>query len=411
MIRIVAGNFIIFIVLLVIVEVFLGAWLRYDPYTAAGVTCPDVLVHHNYCPGIVHRRYMAKADGGAVVDTFVNRSSIAVPTPELRESTSDFAEYDLINIGDSFLQAEEVPFAQRLTAQMPVNNLKAVQVGYSSWAPITMLNWLRGHPPKPGSHVNLLLMTNDFIASYRNSNIGYYEHLESSGSDQFRFNTTRARSADDSLFARLKRRSFFLSRWVQFRSGATAESTKNELENSKQAFRSSAFATFAADCEPLPEYADRIDSLPSLLYDYLAFSRPLQCWSAAQRQAVDNAIADIERIQSFLQARKATLSVYLIPAGWAFPQENMVGKASPRFYGIQAEATITHAGLADHLTSRLQHLDFVDLEPVIRELKEGDDEQWYFPVDGHWTAHAQQRLAAWLAERWQKQWGRSKGSG
>ncbi|MGI9326706.1 MAG: alginate O-acetyltransferase AlgX-related protein [Pseudomonadales bacterium] len=402
MIRIFTVNLFVFAALLVIVELFLGTWLRYDPYTVAGVTCPDAQVHHNYCPGIVHRRYMARADGGAVVDTFVNQSAIAVPKPDTRESTTDFADYDIINIGDSFLQAEEVSFARRLTAQMPVGDLQALQVGYSSWAPITMLNWFREHVSKPGSHVNLLLMTNDFIASYGNSNLGYYEHLKSSDAAYFEFNTTKAKSADDSLLASLTRRSFFLSRWAQFRKVAKAEKSKQALVNAKPSFDSTAFAAFDASCEPLPAYADRREHLPTLLYDYLAFARPSKCWSSVQREAVDNAINDIERIRTLLQARKVSLSIYLIPAGWAFPEENMVGKASPRFYGIQAQATITHAGLGNHLASRLRNLDFVDLEPVIRQLKEEDSEHWYFPVDGHWTAHAQRRLATWLAERWDR---------
>lgn len=380
------------LVLLLAVEAVLGTW-SYVPLAGREVNCASAVVHHDYCPGIVSRRTMAAADGGTIVDTFLDQSALAVATPARMATRTDVASYDVINIGDSFLQADEIAFDQRLAARMGANGVRVLDVGYSSWAPVTMRNWLLAHPPRRGARVNLFTMTNDFMASFSMSNLAYHALASTAPAitrdNRVVFTGPVEAPAQLGLGARLQRQSFFLSRIALVRQRFVSV----EPPAAGTPFHDTRFATFGSDCGDLARYHD---GTPELLADYLSFARDEACWPRPLRAAVDSATADIRRIADDLDSIGVELHVYLVPAGWAFDGETLVGKASPRHYAMAADVTVTQGGLARHLARALQGLRFTDLEPVIAGLKRGDNERWYFPVDGHWTAHAHRQLADWL---------------
>ena len=394
--KVAATNAAIAAALLVMAELALGDWLGSEPLDGNEANCSNELVHHFYCPSVRLRRFLSYEDGGGVVDSFIDGSGIAVADASLIHKRTDVARYDIVNIGDSFLESQAVPYSQRLSQRMRELGANALQVGYSSWAPITMLGWLKANLPKRGAHVNLFVMTNDFTPSYGWANINYYKHLVDPVAAEPRFKVLPNAALDTSLARRMERRSFVWSRIKLARASIAKPVTPAMLS---PALNDNAFARLDESCSPLSELEARKSALPSLLLDYVYFSRPRQCWPAEASVAVDHAVSDIRRIRDLLAERGVSLTVLLIPAGWAFPGEVISGKAAPAYYGLAEHVTVTQAGLARAVAARLADLDFVDLEPVIADLKRNDGAKWYFPADGHWTAHAQNELAKWLKAR------------
>ena len=91
-------NLLVLAALVTIMELLLGDLFE-DRLRVRNYTCSDELVHHQYCPGIVHRRFMASADGGGAIDTYVNGASLAVPIRRSMEIPTDLHEFNLVNIG------------------------------------------------------------------------------------------------------------------------------------------------------------------------------------------------------------------------------------------------------------------------------------------------------------------------
>lgn len=396
-VKVASINLAIVVMALVTGELALGDWFGPEPMSSGDVHCYDERLHHNYCPSMMLRRFMASADGAATIDTYINKSSLAVASFRDIDSTTDVAKFDVINLGDSFMEAEELPFGQRLSQRMRAAGVKALQVGYTSWAPINMLNWLKANPPRKGSHVNLFVMTNDFMPNYTWANINYHTKLavDPSPSD-VRFKVRKKAPIDSSLWATLKRRSFVLSRGLPLLerlSGPKAGKTSQ----TKPLFNETAFASPSRDCADLRVQLAR--SIPIYTKDLLYFARSDKCWTKDVRAAVASGLADIRRIHDFLSSRNASLTVLLIPGGWSFEGENIEGKKLPGWWGIGKGALITQAPLAAHMADALGPIDFVDLEPVFRKMKRDAPGQYYFPLDGHWTAHAHKQLAKWLLQR------------
>ena len=124
-------NLLIIIIGAVLVDVFFGNWIFYaksnffekDPhvrftesyYKTVFRMCPDKYLHHKYCPEISHKTGMKYPDSGEVVVNYINKSSNRVAGPEEMGAFTDLSSYDIINIGDSFLQADEIPYEYTLS--------------------------------------------------------------------------------------------------------------------------------------------------------------------------------------------------------------------------------------------------------------------------------------------------------
>ena len=178
-VKVVLINCAILIIGVVFVDLLFGNWISYssniffkkDPaarftdryYETVFAMCPDERLHHIYCPDISHKRKMLPTDGGEVIVNFVNRSSIRVAGPDDMTSITDVPSYDVINIGDSFLQADEIPYEYTLSRVLEeATGKKVLQVGMGSWAPVNFYAWLNENELRKEVEVNMFVMTNDF---------------------------------------------------------------------------------------------------------------------------------------------------------------------------------------------------------------------------------------------------------
>ena len=83
--------------------------------------------------------------------------------------------YDVINIGDSMLQADEIPYEYTLSRFLEAaTGKKVLQVGMGSWAPVNFYAWLKQKQLRQGVEVNIFVHLNDLIPNYALSNLNYY---------------------------------------------------------------------------------------------------------------------------------------------------------------------------------------------------------------------------------------------
>lgn len=380
-------NFLLLLVLLTVTDLFLGDWRNSSP-----ITVYNTLTHHDYAPSLITNRILGKIDGGEQVPIYVNASSIRVGKASEINKTTDVFQYDIINLGDSFMQADEIPFGKLLSVVMSKKTGKtALQVGYSSWAPLNMYNWLSSQQIKKGVHINIFAMMNDFTPHYWASNYSYYVRYSKLVGDKRLFIIPEKK--EETLWEKLKKRSFYLSKIYKIKNNLKTNYKVMNHKNIPQIV--GLFNKVNTDLGVLEE-AKRKCGIPLLAKDYIYLSFDSSCWPKPILDSVDNAILYLNKIIKQVKEGGGTITIYLIPGGWSFPGECLAGKQMPD-YNFAPETIITSMGLADYLSLRIK-TKLVPLEPIIKDLKHGDDQKWYFSQDGHWTAHAHQKLGEWIAK-------------
>jgi hypothetical protein len=381
-------------------ELVFGKWFERSAH------CVDPYLHHAYCPGIVYYSLLSREDGGASVENVIDRSRIRVADPSLKDGVTDVSQYDILNVGDSFVEAHKVPYEETLSSVWGrLSGKRVLQFGYSSWSPIIYYNWLLGQKLKPGVIVNIFVMENDMTPAGGTSNASYHEQAVRDSRGAFIFPGQQ----EHALKNLIKRHSWFYERVYSRRyvlqyhfsqfvhrimaATAVAQSSKGTPEK----WLDGDFSTPGSDCTKLDTLRKQFEGLPEYLaLDYLAFAFTRDCWDETQKSDVESVIEDVNRIVDVVSRAGSRVNVLFVPPGWSFPGENLPGKAD-HHYLIREGTVITSEPLVEYLRSRI-HVRVISLEAVIKELKTRHPGAWYFPQDGHWTPHAHRHLGAWLHE-------------
>jgi len=401
-IKVLLINIIVFIAIVLIVELIFGDWFL-DNVCCEGIGrnshiyCYDEDTYYNYCPEIVKILQIHPPDGREKVYNCINKSAIRVENFDEIHQETKFEEYDFINIGDSFLQADEIPFNETLSYIFSKrSSVSALQIGYGSWAPLTEYNFISNTRLKPGVVVNLFVMTNDFTKAYYRSNIRYHTSFKIKRVDgRVKFLVEEEERERKSTVRRgwinyVVQRSYFLREIMYIYQQFKLKEVQNP---SKYDSLDGDFSSLSNDCTALNNIIRR--NINPTTKDYLELSFSSSCWSDETIAAVDNAIGDIKKMIECVEAVGGRVNVLLVPAGFSFAGENMAGK---KHFDMSPETTITTDGLADYLEMNLP-TTFVSLEKVIDTLKKnGRTEKWYFSADGHWNRHAHHQIGMWLAD-------------
>lgn len=134
-------SFLLFYALfLLAIEAGLRQWWSDDiPVASDGYVVADTLVHHDYRPNI---SFVTKPYSG---DTFppahnqINALGMRGPLPATKKARR------ILLLGDSFVQADEVYFAQTFGQQLNAHfapHLDFVSHGMVSWSPTPEFSWL-----------------------------------------------------------------------------------------------------------------------------------------------------------------------------------------------------------------------------------------------------------------------------
>ena len=363
--------------------------------------CYDEDTYMILSPEIVKILGLHPPDGWGNIYNVINKSGIRVENVEQMHQETKFDEYDVINIGDSFMEADEIKFTQTLSFIFSKKTgISALQIGVGSWAPVTEYNFIRGKKLKRGVVVNLFVMMNDFTKSYSRSNIGYYTIYKDKlidGKLKFKVNKIereRKTNIKRDWISYLINRSYFVRKIMYIYQQQANKQNKKE-NSTKFDYLSGDFSVLSNDCMTLNNIINKNIAPPTK--DYVEFSFNSSCWSDETVSAVDSAISDIENIVEFVEAVGGRVNVLLIPAGFSFANENMAGKRHENFR-ISRNTTITSDGLAKYLEMNLS-TNFISLEKVIDKLKTYDKmERWYLSADSHWNKHAHSQIGIWLAD-------------
>lgn len=404
-IKVLLINIIVFISIVSIVELIFGDWFLQSMYYQSITRTGGPMYRYNEdtylipCPEIVKILGLHPPDGWGKIYNVINKSAIRVENFDQVHQETKFDEYDVINIGDSFLEADEINFRETLSFIFSKNSgISALQIGCGSWAPVTEYNFIRGKKLKPGVVVNLFVVINDFTKYYLRSNIRYYTSFKNklvNGKLKFIIKEKvkeRENNISRDWISYLIHRSYFMRKIMYAHQQSKLKKKRN---STKYNYLNGDFSVLSNDCVTLNNIMNK--NIAPATKDYVEFSFNSSCWSDETISAVDNAISDIENIVEFVETAGGRVNVLLIPAGFSFANENMAGRRH-EYYSISPNTAITTDGLAEYLEMNLS-TNFISLEKVIKKLKIYDKtRKWYFSADGHWNKHAHSQIGIWLAD-------------
>ena len=145
-------------------------------------------------------------------------------------------------------------------------------------------------------------------------------------------------------------------------------------------------------CDTLPA----IENVASaLVHDYLSLSKGEDCWPKRIQGSVDLNVSILKEVSDIVQSAGANFKIALVPAGWAFPNQNTFGRMTPQ-YKISESLSVSQVGVAQKLVNE----DFmvIDLEKLLRPYVLGGINNLYFPADGHFTKKSRQIIGDYLIE-------------
>ena len=323
--------------------------------TSTNINYNDQFVHHDYIPNNSFITYPSEQDSFDPVSNNIN--SFGIRGPELQKKK----KYRVLNIGDSFVQADEVDFnktfGQRLNEHFH-NDIEFISHGMSSWSPTTIFSWIYHNGSALSmDEVNLFLCVNDFYrkevydlsdekyreeAIYEDSIPIGYEHDENG-----RMNLIK-KSAILTVFYRI------IKRYKQ------ANINKSDEPN--------------------------IISVPN---EIKTLSKSFDEWPKALKENVDETLSVIKKIHTFLQSNNVSLNILMVPLGFSWKDENVQGKRHS-FYNWSSEFTVSQKGIERYLLEFIKEhsdINYIDLREGFENRKKKSNQLLYHEFDGHWNEH------------------------
>jgi hypothetical protein len=352
-------------------------------------TCADKYTTYGYCPGYsevhdISREKLGYTDVNVYVDELGGRQPGSEPSISPEQSR-------VFIIGDSFVQADELPYQMTMGGVLNDNSVPAYALGYSSWNPIQYAGAFK-KLGRPQGEYHVFMFINDFMPSNDRSVSGELN----AGKLQ--------KGVWDRLIGISRLAALIDRKWQKIAAANKASLTTPAAENQYQALTGDSELSFTRSafrqCGDVAAIWDR-----SLMSDILMFSKHYSCWPDEFRQQVDMAVAATRKLADDFSAdgdSASHLHLYLIPPGWALPDQNTAGRVHPTL-GVDTSATISQIGLADYL--QYKGVTVMDLEPFLLEqldAMEADcgrcENAFYLEHDGHWTALTNKLVAQELLQ-------------
>lgn len=378
--------------------------------------------HHNYGPLESFIRYPSLLDEFPPVLNEIN--SIGIRGPEVGKTA-----VDLLVLGDSFIQAEEIDWEKTLGCVLQRGLVQAglditvVSHGMSSWSPLLEWNWYlkigRSLAPRV---VLLFVVWNDFVAAseYVSSDEGYLGEVVMT--DQGRPDYFLVPASNDSWYDHLdtvRIVQLALHRLEALRALRVMRDTHSQAvcewsvapleEATKQAAQQSPIGGALTEPEiqqllslAEPEFSAQLAALhaPPHIRGFWNMLRPLELWPREQLEQLEASATIIERFAQDVAEDGGELILVYVPSPWQVgPFETQVGRRS---YGIADGAVVpVSSGLQEWLTLLAGRLDLELLDPTegMRSYSEaGHEDLLYLRYDGHWSESGHAWMAGFFAE-------------
>ena len=410
---------IFFTPLLIIDGVFLYGKLGYRVHH---YQCDSNLTNYNYCPSFTHLNYMSLADKWFPVSNFVdqNRRATYKGLDNLAINNQNFFDlfgksdinpdkYKLIMnndesgqgeirevikkriylIGDSFIQAEEMKIESRFEHYLREKGYEVIALGYASWNSVQYHSIIKSLELNENDYVFVFSMGNDYTPSYDRSSINtilddrkdenLIEDIDKSLIYKI-FKKIYINSLILNTYRRAKQQIYFM-----FKSKDIKDNLVKKIEISHNI-----------------ENLNNCSSIPLLknvgseaILDYIYLSKSSKCWSDTIKNSVDFNVNLLTEMQKIVENQGATFNIGLISAGWAFKNENTIGRMSLD-YLVPKNKIISQVGLSRYL--KRFNLPVIDLEELLRQNKSSHSNDLHYPADGHWNERAHKIIGKHLEE-------------
>ena len=365
-IKVSAINVFVLLGLIVVLEL---SWTVYDKIFKFNEKCELDWVLYNYCPNIKTTKLNNVNDGGQLIEIQVDElgGRMKIGSKSTLQKAHNFI------IGDSFIQADEMPYDKTIYGiwNKQAENT-AYGLGYSSWNPIQYFDAIK-RIGKSNSHYYVFLMTNDVLPNYNRSVI--------------------SENKNNNIVLRfLKKRNFYkisasFKEWIL----SFKRSITSQIENNPVKIISKEFTTQKVnDCSAISQLEGN-NNISKLGFDYLVFSKKYDCWPEIHRKSFDEFSSIIEDIEKYVLTNLTSEITFVwVGAGWAHKNQNSISRQWVQ-YGFSPSISITQKGLVDAFRKRFTKNNILDTEEIISSdltlCFEDCVDKYFYAIDGHWTPY------------------------
>lgn len=324
------------------------------------------LTHHDVPPNFQYTSYPMKYD---IFKPFlITTNSLGIRGPEIGPKKF----HRVINLGDSMIQAEAVPFEETFGYKLNrhfANKIEFISHGISSWSPTTEFSWLYniGLNLQP-DEVNLFLCINDFYrseaytrtdATYRQ--LAYYENNI----------PVRYRLTNWDLKPQTKTQ--FIKLWIF-----------------KHVELVRLFHPYYTDFKQ--KISKTVGEKPPLgaVDETILLAAPATTWPTGLKKNVDETLKVVVQINQFLKAHSIHLNVLMVPYMLAWKNESPYGKIG---FGFAPDSVVSQKGIEDYIQSTLKSvgIPYIDLRKNFERSKQKNPGLKLFSEhESHWNANGHQ---------------------
>ena len=314
---------------------------------------------------------------------------------DLWKVKENFNTQKIFIIGDSFIQADEIPYEKTIygliNSYSPSESPLAYGMGFGSWNPIQYRKAIQTINKKNVTY-DIFLFSNDFNPSESRSVYSQIILAKSARANlKNKFITFISRNLNKSFtYKKLK----FLYKDKILGLGSKSklfwdlyykDINKNKIS-----------------CDILKNKS--YNTLNSKMKSYVAFSLPSECWNSIEKASYSETINEINNLIEIVSQLNSEIRILLIPPGWSFKDENTLGRSNFN-YNIPAYISFSYHGLRQKLKQQYGNL-FYDLEPYLSTslekykstscAKKNCKNVLYFSNDGHLNERSHRLLFDYL---------------
>jgi hypothetical protein len=408
-----------FKIIMINIAVFLGLWcvaeiIHYvtnaDTYKSKRIVCHYDWVLYGYCPNIIDVNRTSEADGAETVYAYTNAIGQRISLWDYYISGSELSNKtpDHVFIGDSFIQADEMPFSDTFYGQLK-DNYDVEAFGFSSWNIIQYTDIIEKIRFKD-THYHIFVMMNDITPDYDRS-----VYRQAQENPEKKLDVAMPERSIGDIWADAFQASLFVKtrKMVAGLIGQekiSEDPTATKPEGSWPIMRQDVLNRDTINnCTDLQAIADIWGDYPG--YDYAVYAKHHSCWSQTHKDAADAAISALQTLNVLVQSLNSKMTVYLVPAGWSFKNQNTNGRIYADNYFFSADTEVTIEPLFNYLADKMPDIELETMEtvllPMLQECTHCQNIM-YLADDGHWTPETHAFLADYFHKKFQHPQGGKK---
>lgn len=349
-------SLILLLIFVILIEFLLR--LFFPPHLVfQGSIVPNELYFKNYLSNNVFITYPSKYDSFKPTINKIN--SIGIRGPELEKKD----KYRVLNIGDSFIQADEVSFENTFGEILNNSNLNIefISHGIEGWAPTPEFSWIYHNSDKiKYDEVNLFLCVNDFFRKNVYSGDEFYRYYAnySENGIPVSYNITANKHPIKDIV-----RGLYIYKVLGFaKSKVTHQVSKVTHQEHKY---------------------------KNVLNEIIMLSNNSEAWDDELKSNVVETLEVIKNIDNFLKSKNIKLNVLFVPLGYPWEDEFKFGKRKLASYGSydwDDTTIISQKGIELFAKGFLQNhgINYLELlEEFDLFKKENKNVLLFYEMDGH----------------------------